>query len=158
MDRRTYLGLDVGTSSVKALLVDEGQRILGEASAALDVSRPHPLWSEQNPDDWIEAVEAAVQTLRRRSPDAFALLAGVGLSGQMHGATFLDGAGRPVRPAILWNDGRAFAECEELTRTVPDFWTKAGNLAMPGFTAPKAMWLARHEPEAFAKTQTVLLP
>jgi xylulokinase len=109
MDRRTYLGLDVGTSSVKALLVDESQQILGEATSALDVSRPHPLWSEQNPDDWMEAVEAAVQTLRRRHPE-FAGLAGVGLSGQMHGATFLDGAGRPIRPAILWNDGRAFAE------------------------------------------------
>ena len=158
MDRRTYLGLDVGTSSVKALLVDESQHTLGEAGAALDVSRPQPLWSEQNPDDWKEAVEAAVQTLRRRAPEAFAALAGVGLSGQQHGATFLDGAGRPIRPAILWNDGRAFAECEELTRNVPDFLSLAGNLAMPGFTAPKALWLARHEPEAFAKTQTVLLP
>jgi xylulokinase len=158
MDRRTYLGLDIGTSSVKALLIDADQRTLGEASAALDVSRPHPLWSEQNPDDWVEAVEAAVQTLRRRAPDAFAQIAGVGLSGQMHGATFLDAQGKPLRAAILWNDGRAFAECEELTRRVPDFLAKAGNLAMPGFTAPKALWLARHEPETFAKVASVLLP
>ena len=158
MGMRTFLGLDIGTSSVKALLVDESQRLVGEASAALDVSRPHPLWSEQNPDDWMEAVEAAVQTLRRRAPDAFAGLAGVGLSGQQHGATFLDAAGRPIRPAILWNDGRAFAECDEITRKVPDFLGKAGNLAMPGFTGPKAMWLAKHEPDAFARTASVLLP
>jgi xylulokinase len=158
MGQETFLGLDIGTSSVKALLVDANQRIVAEASAALDVSRPQPLWSEQNPDDWVEGVEAAVQTLRRRAPDAFARLAGVGLSGQMHGATFLDASGRPLRPAILWNDGRSFLECEELTRRVPDFLAKAGNLAMPGFTSPKAMWLAKHEPETFAATKRILLP
>jgi xylulokinase len=158
MGQETFLGLDIGTSSVKALLIDSDQRTVAEAGAALDVSRPQPLWSEQNPDDWVEGVEAAVQTLRRHAPDAFASLAGVGLSGQMHGATFLDEAGRPLRPAILWNDGRSFAECEELTRRVPDFLAKAGNLAMPGFTAPKAMWLAKHEPEAFAATKRILLP
>jgi xylulokinase len=158
MGQETFLGLDIGTSSVKALLVDADQRTIAEASAPLDVSRPHPLWSEQNPDDWVEGVEAAVQTLRRRAPEAFARLAGVGLSGQMHGATFLDAAGRPLRPAILWNDGRSFAECEELTQRVPNFLAKAGNLAMPGFTAPKAMWVAKHEPEIFAATKRILLP
>jgi xylulokinase len=154
----TYLGLDIGTSSVKALLIDAEQRVLGEASAALEVSRPHPLWSEQNPDDWFEGVEAAVAAVRRHAPQAFAALAGIGLSGQMHGATFLDAQGKPLRPAILWNDGRSFAECAELERRVPDFLEKAGNLAMPGFTAPKAMWLARHEPEIFAATDRILLP
>jgi xylulokinase len=158
MGQETFLGLDIGTSSVKALLVDADQRPIAEASAALDASRPRPLWSEQNPDDWVEGVEAAVHTVRRRAPEAFARLAGIGLSGQMHGATFLDGADRPVRPAILWNDGRSHAECEELTARVPDFLKRAGNLAMPGFTAPKAMWLAKHEPEAFAATRRVLLP
>ena len=158
MGQETFLGLDIGTSSVKALLVDADQRTLAEASAALDVSRPQPLWSEQNPDDWVEGVEAAVQTLRRHAPEAFARLAGVGLSGQMHGATFLGADDKPLRPAILWNDGRSFAQCEELTRLVPDFLTRAGNLAMPGFTAPKAMWLARHEPAAFAATRRILLP
>ena len=154
----TFLGLDVGTSSVKALLIDLDQRTLAEASAGLDVSRPHPMWSEQNPNDWIDAVEAAVQTVRRRAPDAFAALAGIGLSGQMHGATFLDAADKPLRPAMLWNDGRAFAECAELERRVPDFLKRAGNLAMPGFTAPKAMWVAAHEPEVFAATKRILLP
>ncbi len=158
MGQETFLGLDIGTSSVKALLIDADQHTVAEASVALDVSRPQPLWSEQNPDDWVEGVEAAVHTLRRRAPEAFARLAGVGLSGQMHGATFLDGEGRPLRPAILWNDGRSFEECEELTRRVPRFLERAGNLAMPGFTAPKAMWLARHEPETFAATKRILLP
>ncbi len=158
MGEETFLGLDIGTSSVKALLIDADQRPIAEASAALDVSRPKPLWSEQNPDDWIEGVEAATQTLRRHAPQAFARLAAIGLSGQMHGATFLDANDKPLRPAILWNDGRSFAECEEFARRVPDFLKRAGNLAMPGFTAPKAMWLAKHEPEAFAKTKRILLP
>jgi len=154
----TFLGLDIGTSSVKALLVDADQRVVAEASAGLEVSRPHPLWSEQNPDDWFEGVEAAVAAIRRHAPQAFAELAGIGLSGQMHGATFLDANDRPLRPAILWNDGRSFAECVELERRVPDFRRKAGNLAMPGFTAPKALWVAAHEPEIFAATRRILLP
>jgi xylulokinase len=154
----TYLGLDIGTSSVKALLVDADQRVLAEASAGLEVSRPHPLWSEQSPDDWFEGVEAAVATIRRHAPQAFQELAGIGLSGQMHGATLLGADDKPLRPAILWNDGRSFAECAELERSVENFRRKAGNLAMPGFTAPKVMWVAKHEPEIFASTRRVLLP
>jgi xylulokinase len=154
----TFLGLDIGTSSVKALLTDADQRVVAEASAPLGISRPHPLWSEQNPKDWIDAVEAAAQAVRRDSPDRFAALAGVGLSGQMHGATFLDVDDNALRPAILWNDGRSFAQCAELERRVPDFRRRAGNLAMPGFTAPKARWVAAHEPEVFAATARILLP
>jgi xylulokinase len=154
----TFLGLDVGTSSVKALLVDADQRVIAEASAGLALSRPRPLWSEQNPEDWVEGVEATVATIRRHAPAAFARLAGIGLSGQMHGATFLDRQNRVLRPAILWNDGRSHAECLELERRVPDFRRRAGNLAMPGFTAPKALWVAMHEPEVFAATATILLP
>ena len=154
----TFLGLDLGTSSVKALLIDADQRVVAEASAGLAISRPHPLWSEQNPEDWIEGVEAAIAAVRRHAPDAFAGLAGIGLSGQMHGATFLDAQNRVLRPAILWNDGRSFAQCIELERRVPDFRHRAGNLAMPGFTAPKALWVAEHEPDVFAATARILLP
>ncbi len=154
----TFLGLDVGTSSIKALLVDVDQRIVGDVSTPLSLSRPHPLWSEQNPEDWVEGVEAAVGAIRRHAPAAFARLAGVGLSGQMHGATFLDAADAPLRPAILWNDGRAFAECAELERRIPDFRRRAGNIAMPGFTAPKVLWVAAHEPQVFAATARLLLP
>jgi xylulokinase len=154
----TFLGLDIGTSSIKALLIAADQRAIAEFSVPLSLSRPHPLWSEQNPDDWVEGVHGAVAGLRRLAPGDFARLAGVGLSGQMHGATFLDAAGKPLRPAILWNDGRAFAECDELERRVPDLRRRAGNIAMPGFTAPKVLWAQTHEPQVFAATKRVLLP
>jgi len=154
----TFLGLDIGTSSVKALLIDAEQKVVAEASTPLNVSWPHPLWSEQDPDDWFGGVETAVAALRRQAPKEFSALTGIGLSGQMHGATFLDASDKPLRPAILWNDGRSFAECRELEATVPDFRRRAGNLAMPGFTAPKAMWVAKHEPDVFAATRRILLP
>src|SRR5271166_5664053 len=157
-DQATFLGLDIGTSSVKALLVGFDQRTVAEASAPLAVSRPHPLWSEQNPDDWFDGVEAAVAAIRAQAPAAFAALAGVGLSGQMHGATLLGADDRPLRPAILWNDGRSFAECLELKRRVPDVEKRTGNLVMPGFTAPKMLWVAAHEPEVAKATKRVLLP
>ena len=154
----TFLGLDIGTSSVKALLVDFRQRVVAEASIPLSVSRPHPLWSEQNPSDWVEGVEAAVAAIRRDAPSQFAALSGIGLSGHMHGATLLDAQDKPLRPAILWNDGRSFAECAELKRRVPDLEERTGNLAMPGFTAPKILWVAAHEPEIAKATKRVLLP
>src|SRR5271165_2170309 len=154
----TYLGLDIGTSSVKALLVDADQRVVAEASAPLSVSRPQPLWSEQDPANWVEGVEATVGAIRRHAPAEFAALSGVGLSGQMHGATLLDSHDKPLRPAILWNDGRSFAECLELKRRVPDLEKRTGNLAMPGFTAPKMLWVAAHEPEIARATKRVLLP
>ena len=154
----TYLGLDIGTSSVKALLIDADQKVVAEASPSLSVSRPHPLWSEQNPDDWPRGVDEGVAAIRKQVPEKFAGLAGVGLSGQMHGATLLDSADKPLRPAILWNDGRSFAECAELKRRVPDVETITGNLVMPGFTAPKMLWVEKHEPEVAKKTKRVLLP
>ena len=154
----TFLGLDIGTSSVKALLVDIEQRVVAEASTPLSVSRPHALWSEQDPSDWVEGVEAAVAAIRRQAPSEFAGLSGIGLSGQMHGATLLDAHDKPLRPAILWNDGRSVAECAELKRRVPDLEQRTGNLAMPGFTAPKMLWVAAHEPEVAKATRRVLLP
>lgn len=154
----TYLGLDVGTSSVKALLLDDRQRLLASGSASLEVARPHPLWSEQDPQDWWRATQAAVAELRAAAPEGWSRLRGIGLSGQQHGAVLLDAAGRVLRPAILWNDGRSWAECAEITRRVPDLTTRSGNIAMAGFTAPKLLWVQRHEPEVFAATATVLLP
>jgi len=154
----TFLGLDIGTSSIKALLVDAAQKTLGEETADLEVSRPQPLWSEQNPEDWVSGVHSAVAAIRAKAPEAFARLAAIGLSGQMHGAVLLDEADKVLRPAILWNDGRSFAECAELERALPDFRARAGNIAMPGFTAPKLMWVARHEPEISQQVAHVLLP
>src|SRR5271167_15807 len=156
--QETFLGLDIGTSSVKALLIDADQRVVAEASTPLSVSRPHPLWSEQDPDSWVEGVEAAVAAIRRAASTEFAALAGIGLSGQMHGANLLDDHDKPLRPAILWNDGRSFAECAELERRVPDLEQRTGNLAMPGFTAPKLLWVAAHEPKVAKATRRVLLP
>jgi xylulokinase len=154
----SYLGLDIGTSSVKALLIDAAQRVVAAGTAPLEVSRPRPLWSEQDPAAWWRATRAAVADLRQAAPEAWRGLAGIGLSGQMHGATLLDAAGAVLRPAILWNDGRSGAECAELHRIVPDLTRRAGNIAMPGFTAPKLLWVRHHEPDIFAATDKVLLP
>jgi xylulokinase len=154
----TFLGLDVGTSAVKAVLVDDGQRPLADAEAPLGISRPGPLWSEQDPDDWWEATVAVLARLRAEQPAAFATVRAIGLSGQMHAAVLLDSADRPLRPAILWNDGRAQAECRLLTERVPGIGRIAGVPAMPGFTAPKLLWLAAHEPEVVGRTARVVLP
>ncbi|WP_018184029.1 xylulokinase [Kaistia granuli] len=154
----TYIGIDIGTSAVKALLVDENQAVLAETDVPLAISRPHPLWSEQDPEDWWLAVEAALGRLRATAPAGFAATVAIGLSGQMHGAVLMNEADRVLRPAILWNDGRSHAECAELEHRVPDLGQIAGVPAMPGFTAPKLLWVARHEPEIFASVAHVLLP
>lgn len=150
-----FLGIDIGTSGVKAAAIDADGTIHAQATAPLSVSRPHPSWSEQDPDDWWRATEAAVLAL---DPAVRRRVRGIGLAGQMHGATLLGADDRPLRPAILWNDGRAFAECAAMEAAVPDLHAIAGNLAMPGFTAPKLLWVKRHEPEVFAAVRTVLLP
>ena len=147
-----YLGLDLGTSSVKAVVTDGGA-VVAEASEALTVSRPGPRMSEQAPEDWWRAVCAVVRALRGHASSIEA----IGLSGQMHGAVLLDRQGRVLRDAILWNDGRSEAQCAALENAV-DVPGLTGNRAMPGFTAPKLMWVREHEPETFARTRTVLLP
>ena len=153
-----YLGLDIGTSGVKAVLVSEAGAIVATATRELALSYPAPLWSEQDPDAWVDATIGAVDDLARQHPREIAQVAGIGLSGQMHGATLLGADGRPLRPAILWNDGRSHAECIELERRCPSLHAIAGNLAMPGFTAPKLLWVARHEPDIFKRVAKVLLP
>ena len=149
------IGLDLGTSSVKAVAVDSGGVIQAQATTPLAVSRPQPLWSEQDPQDWIVATRTAIRslpdTVRRRTR-------AIGLSGQMHGATLLDAEDKPLRPAILWNDGRSGRECIALEAAAPDLVAITGNRAMPGFTAPKLAWVRAHEPEIFAATRRVLLP
>ena len=150
-----FLGIDIGTSGVKAVVLDEDGAPAGQGSASLSVSRPHDLWSEQNPDDWWTATGAAVQAI---DPVLRRQVRAIGLAGQMHGATLLGADHRPLRPAILWNDGRAFAECEELEAAVPDLRAITGNLAMPGFTAPKLLWVRKHEPAVFDQVRSVLLP
>jgi len=150
-----FLGIDIGTSAVKAVVVEEGGAVTAEASAPLAVSRPEPLWSEQDPDDWWTAANQAVLAL---PADTRRQVRAVGLAGQMHGATLLDESDRPLRPAILWNDGRSERECAELETAEPHSRQITGNAAMAGFTAPKLLWVRRHEPQTFSAIKTVLLP
>jgi xylulokinase len=150
-----FLGIDIGTSSVKAVLVDEHGAIVAQASDSLVVSRPQPGFSEQDPESWWRATVNAVRNL---PAGARAAVRAVGLSGQMHGATLLDAHDKPLRPAILWNDGRSGRGCVDLERREPNLRAITGNIMMPGFTAPKLLWVARHEPEIFRRTACVLLP
>ena len=149
-----YLGLDLGTSGLKGILIDADQKVLAEATAPLTVSRPQEGWSEQAPADWIGAAEKVLAELA-----GFGLgeLRGIGLSGQMHGATLLDASDDVLRPCILWNDTRSHVEAAELDAN-PIFRALSGNIVFPGFTAPKLCWVARHEPEIFARVAKVLLP
>lgn len=152
-----YLGLDLGTSSVKALLIDETQSVVGSATAALSVERPHPGWSEQDPANWITAVRAAVSQLAASQPTEVGAVKGIGLSGHMHGATTIDASGAVIRPCILWNDTRSYKEAAELDAD-PRFRKLTGNIVFPGFTAPKLVWMARNEADNFKRIAKVLLP
>ena len=152
-----YLGLDLGTSGVKALLMNGDQKVVASASAALSVSRPHEGWSEQEPADWIAAAEEAIGALAQSHPQEMSALRGIGLSDQMHGATLVDGAGMVLRPCILWNDTRSHAEAGALDAD-PRFRQITGNIVFPGFTAPKLAWVRANEPEIFARVAKVLLP
>ncbi len=147
-----HLGIDLGTSAVKAVLTGMDGALLAQASAPVPSSFPRPLWSEQNPEEWWRATGQALAGLGTD----LSHVRGIGLSGQMHGAVLLDGADRVLRPAILWNDGRCAAECDVLEAA--GVRAATGNLAMPGFTAPKLLWVRHHEPNIFAATRRVLLP
>ena len=153
-----FLGIDIGTSEVKVLLLSETHQIVGTAGSALDISRPAPGHSEQAPQDWWTATQAACAELRGKHAAAFAQVRAIGLSGQMHGAVLLDAQHQVLRPAMLWNDTRASQECLDMMAELPTAPQLAGSLIMPGFTAPKLRWLARHEPEVFARVAKVMLP
>ena len=151
-----YIGIDLGTSGVKAILLNEQGEVLASSTAPLTVSRPHPLWSEQDPEQWWQATDRAMRALGAQH--SLREVKALGLAGQMHGATLLDRQQRVLRPAILWNDGRCAEECALLEQTVPASRQITGNLMMPGFTAPKILWVARHEPDVFRQLDKVLLP
>ena len=153
-----FIGIDIGTSSVKTVLMSESGAVLGSQSSPLTVQRPEPGWSEQDPESWWVATLETMDALAAAHPSEMAAVAGIALSGQMHGATLLDAEGKVLRPCILWNDGRSAAECAELEAACPDLHAVTGNLAMPGFTAPKLLWVRKHEPEVFARTRHVVLP
>lgn len=153
-----YIGLDYGTSEVKALLMNDVGDIMATRGARLTVQRPQPMHSEQNPMDWWTATLAVLAQLSADFAAEYQAVRGIGLSGQMHGAVLLDESNQVLRPAILWNDVRSHVECDELTAAVPNLHVLAGNLAMPGFTAPKLLWVAKNEPNIFKLTCKVLLP
>jgi len=156
------IGIDLGTSGVKVALVDrtapDDVRVITSTSRPLTVQRPQPGWSEQDPADWWQATLACVDALHASHPLALSACAAIGLSGQMHGATLLDAEGEVLRPCILWNDGRSEAECRALEMEWPALRHVTGNIAMPGFTAPKLRWVRTHEPDLFARTAMVTLP
>jgi xylulokinase len=151
------LGVDCGTSALKAALVDDGV-VVASAFRPYQPDHPRPLWSEQDPEVWREAMFAAVGDLKREAPKRLGAVAAIGFSGQMHGAVTLGADDRPLRPAILHNDGRAFTEARELGEGRTGLAAVTGVKPMAGFTAPKLMWLRSHEPETYARIACVLLP
>lgn len=152
-----FIGLDLGTSGLRGLLVDRAGKPVGAADATYDVAHPNLGWSEQDPADWTNACKLVIAQLRENHPTEFAAVQGIGISGHMHGATLLDKAGGVLRPCILWNDTRSHAEAAVLD-AMPMFRALTGNIVFPGFTAPKLKWVAKHEPNIFAQVAQVLLP
>ncbi|HGY3718276.1 TPA: xylulokinase [Citrobacter gillenii] len=151
-----YIGIDLGTSGVKAILLNDQGDVVASQTEKLTVSRPHPLWSEQDPEQWWLATDRAIKALAQQH--SLSAVKALGIAGQMHGATLLDKQQKVLRPAILWNDGRCAQECEILENQIPESREITGNLMMPGFTAPKLLWIQRHEPEIFRQVDKVLLP
>ena len=152
-----FLGLDLGTSGLRALMVTDVGHVVDEAEASYTVAHPHPGWSEQDPADWIAACQSVIAALRARQPEGFARLQGIAVGGHMHGAVLLGADDRVLRPCILWNDTRSATEAAELD-AMPQVRALSGNIVFPGFTAPKLAWCARHEPQVFAQVAKVLLP
>ncbi|KIN63762.1 Xylulokinase [Sulfitobacter noctilucicola] len=150
-----FIGLDLGTSSLKAILIDDQQRVLAEHSVPLSVERPHDGWSEQNAASWFKAADAALSALAATVDCS--TVTGIGLSGHMHGATLFDEADKPLRPCMLWNDTRSHKEAAEMDAD-PQFRSITGNIVFPGFTAPKVAWVRKHEPQIFEQIAKILLP
>jgi xylulokinase len=153
----SLIGIDVGTSGVKGVAIDDSGGVLALAEEGYPLSTPQPGWAEQDPVDWVRATMAVIERLRSATGAA---AAGIGLSGQMHGLVALDDGGRVLRPAILWNDQRTGAECAEIEATIglERLITLTGNRALPGFTAPKLLWLRHHEPDVYARIARIALP
>ncbi len=155
-----YLGIDVSTTSSKALLIDAAGHVIAVASSPHTLQTPKPLWSEQDPGEWWQAASASVRSVLQKAGIEGEEVAAVGLTGQMHGLVLLDEAGNVLRPAILWNDQRTQPQCDEIHDTIGKerFIQITGNVALTGFTAPKILWVKENEPEVFARARHVLLP
>lgn len=156
-----YLGIDIGTSGTKTLVIDPNGKILAEATSPYPSYHPKPLWSEQDPDDWWEATVKTIRQVVKKAKLKAADVKSIGLSGQMHGSVFLDRRDKVIRRALLWNDQRTAAECDELEQRAggrSKLIKLVANPALTGFTAPKILWLRNHEPKNFERTKKVLLP
>ena len=151
-----YLGIDLGTSGVKVVLMDEQLQVCASESVSLTCDHPHPLWSEQSATQWWHATEQALDQLAQAH--SLQAVKAIGVTGQMHGAVLLDEKGEPLRPAILWNDGRCASQCALLSERVPSVESITGNQVMTGMTAPKLLWVAEHEPDIFRQIVHVVLP
>ncbi|MEA9975939.1 MULTISPECIES: xylulokinase [unclassified Pseudomonas] len=158
MNNPVSLGIDLGTSELKAVLLDERGIVLAHVGAKLTICRPQPGWSEQHPEDWWQACLSALDQLRQVQPQAYARIVCIGLSGQMHGAVLLGDDNRVVYPAMLWDDSRASAQAEQLARDYPEFSDVTGSLPMAGLTAPKILWLKQHQPQVFSEIDCVMSP
>ena len=154
------LGIDIGTSGTKTLLISEEGRVLASAGAEYPLSTPRPGWAEQDPHHWWEATQATVRRVLEKAGVSGAAVRGIGLSGQMHGSVFLDAENEVLRPALLWCDQRTQAQCDWITETVGSdrVVELTSNPVLTGFTAPKVIWLRDHEPENYARVRKVLLP
>ncbi|MFO1023035.1 MAG: FGGY family carbohydrate kinase [Planctomycetales bacterium] len=156
-----YLGIDIGTSGTKTLAIAENGEILASATATYPLSNPRPGWSEQSPEDWWQATISTVKKVLKTGKIKPADVKGIGLSGQMHGSVFLDKSHQVLRPALLWNDQRTVAECQEIEAAAggrKKLIQMVANPALTGFTAPKILWLRNHEPKHYDKVKQVLLP
>ena len=154
------VGLDVGTGGARAVAVDASGGVVAEASSGYPLHSPRPGWTEQDPADWWEGAKEVLGRVAAEAGEAGGEVAGIGLTGQMHGSVFLDASDKVIRPALLWNDQRTGAQCEEITRAVGEerIISLAGNPALTGFQAPKIVWLRDEEPDNFGKVAHVLLP
>ncbi len=155
-----FLGLDVGTTGAKAILIDEDGKVVSTASSEYPMFNPKPLWAEQNPEDWWKAVQVSFQKITAQSKINAEEIKGIGLTGQMHGLVLLDKDGKVLRPCIMWNDQRTSRECEEITSIIgfDNLLQTTGNAVLPGFTAPKIIWVKKNEPEIFSRIEHILLP
>lgn len=153
-----HIGIDIGTSGVKAVLMDGVAKVLAEAARPIPVSIPYLGWSEQSADLWVEATYDCLDQMAVAAPALMSGVIGIGLSGQMLAALVLDGAHQPLRPAMLWNDQRSLSECAELRDLCPDIGLRTNGAPDPGITLPKLMWLAKHEPRVLDAGRMLLLP
>ena len=144
-----YIGIDLGTSGIKTILIDINQNILETSHASLSVNSPKDGYNEQDPKEWIKATESCLEDLKQKRPKEFSSVISIGISGHMHGATLINKEGKVIRPCILWNDTRSYKECEEFENQDYDVRKISGNITMPGFTAPKINWIKNNELENF---------